>query len=550
MRDTSYKGEIRDSVIRDLLHKTKRSDYGEYLLAIRLENIRFFDGAQLRFDFPVTALIGPNGSGKSTILGSAACIYQSIAPKTIFVKSVFGDDRMDGWLLEYELIDRAKNPTGVVKAAARFERNGWIRSNAFMRPVKLFGINRTVGAAENALFSMKKRLRGPSHVKTTKKFKKKALSISPIEDVSGTITEAEKILGKALDHFKRFRLTLVKADELERIEDAESYVLEPNSTITAGCRLSIPTQRHAPPTQDIYIGGDGFSRYSEFNFGSGEASVIRMVADIEDLPVNSLVLIEEIENGLHPLAVNRMVEYLISVAKRKRIQTIFTTHSDYALAPLPSEAIWSSVDGRLRQGKLSIEALRAVSGRVDRRLAIFVEDEFAKHWVEAILREELVEQIDEIGVYAVAGDGNAVATHLGHLSNPSIMFHSLCFIDGNSEQLEDPNRWIFKLPGQLPESTVFDSVISNLDNNIAMLTVACQRSSDKQDAVAEVITSVSRTNRDPHLLFNQVGNKLGFLPEAIVRGAFFSIWIQEHPDECNRIAKAVSDALQLPPKTE
>ncbi len=58
-----------------------------------------------------------------------------------------------------------------------------------------------------------------------------------------------------------------------------------------------------------------------------------------------------------------MVEYLIDVAERKSIQAIFTTHSDYALEPLPNEAIWACIDGRLRKGKLSVEALRAVSGR-------------------------------------------------------------------------------------------------------------------------------------------------------------------------------------------
>lgn len=126
------------------------------------------------------------------------------------------------------------------------------------------------------------------------------------------------------------------------------------------------------------VGHTSAHTYSEFHFGAGESSIIRMVTRIEQAPANSLILIEEIENGLHPIATRRMVEYLIDVAARKSIQTVFTTHSDYALSPLPSEAIWAAIDGKLKQGKLSVEALRAVSGRVDKKLAIFVEDEFAK----------------------------------------------------------------------------------------------------------------------------------------------------------------------------
>lgn len=131
------------------------------------------------------------------------------------------------------------------------------------------------------------------------------------------------------------------------------------------------------------------NQFSEFHFGAGESSIIRMITKIEQAPQNSLILIEEIENGLHPVATRRMVEYLIDVAERKSIQSVFTTHSDYALAPLPNEAIWASIAGTLRQGKLSVEALRAVAGRVDKKLTVFVEDEFAKAWVDTILREKL-----------------------------------------------------------------------------------------------------------------------------------------------------------------
>jgi predicted ATPase len=59
--------------------------------------------------------------------------------------------------------------------------------------------------------------------------------------------------------------------------------------------------------------------YSEFHFGAGESSVIRMVSQIELAEDQALILIEKIENGLHPVATVRMVEYLIEAAERKRI---------------------------------------------------------------------------------------------------------------------------------------------------------------------------------------------------------------------------------------
>ena len=57
-------------------------------------------------------------------------------------------------------------------------------------------------------------------------------------------------------------------------------------------------------------------------------------------------------------------------------------------------------------------------------------------------------------------------------------------------------------------------------------------------------------NRDPHLLFNQIGVNISFVPESIVRGAFLSVWIQENPDAVEKIILPVKQALELSPKNE
>ena len=144
MNNLIYKSEVRDSDIRDLIERVRKQNYGIYLLSMRLEKIRLFKGAQINFDFPVTALIGPKGSGKSTILGASACIYGSINPKNIFRKSLVGDEGMDGWQIDYEVIDRDINSKGSIQAEILFKQNIWSRSYTFKRDVKFFGINRTV----------------------------------------------------------------------------------------------------------------------------------------------------------------------------------------------------------------------------------------------------------------------------------------------------------------------------------------------------------------------------------------------------------------------
>lgn len=483
--------EIRHSVTENLLNKVRSNDYGKYLLKASIHKIRGFSGEDITFEFPVTALVGPNGSGKSSVLGVAGCAYKSIKPSVFFPKSAIGDESMAGWRCEYEIIDKALNHRQNLRRTSSFSRAKWVRGDVVNRDVLFFGIERTVPAGEKTKY---KKLTRSSYKHT---------GIMNILDPNVS-KQIEHILGKDVSNF-----------QVADIGHSDTF----------------------------FVGKNGVNQYSEFHFGAGESSIIRMISEIENAPDNSLILIEEIENGLHPVATKRMVEYLVDVAQRKSIQTIFTTHSDYALAPLPHEGIWACIDGKLRKGRLSVEALRAVSGRVDKKLAIFVEDEFAKCWVDCILRERLQADYEQVEVHAVAGDGNAVSIHNSHMKNPAITFKSVCIIDGDSSQKDDDGKSIFRLPGDQPERSVYESIRSRLREDAAILTVSCQRPPESQELVTNVINSIALTNRDPHVLFNQVGMQIGFVSETIIRGAFLSLWVRNNIEYCDYLETEIRDRL-------
>jgi hypothetical protein len=268
-----------------------------------------------------------------------------------------------------------------------------------------------------------------------------------------------------------------------------------------------------------------------------------MVSAIETIEENALILVEEIENGLHPVAIRRLVEYFVDVAQRRSCQVIFTTHSDYALDPLPHQAIWAALDGTVQQGKLSVETLRAVSGRVDTSVVVFVEDNFAKCWLEYVLREKLGRAFDQVEVHAVAGDGNAKRIHLAHRDNPAISSVSFCYIDGDSEQSEDTERRVYRLPGNQPEATVVEGVYEHLNEDLAVLTVSCQRPPEAQQVVRDAVVAVRSTNRDPHLLFSQIGMEVGFVSEIIVRGAFLAVWMRRNEASVDDLVQPIRQIL-------
>jgi predicted ATPase len=494
-----FQSEIRPSDINALIEKVQNKNYGEYLLKISIEKARAFEGKSISFDFPVTAIVGANGGGKTTVLGAAACAYKTVKPSLFFAKSGRFDSSMQNWKFEYELIDRRRRLSDTIRRTAKFTRSKWSRDwqRGNDRQVAILGVSRTVPANERP---------------ELKRCVSNAFDVGPdaIESISREVAQAvARVLDKDISDF-----SFLRVDNRGRV------------TLLTGKTSS----------------GDA---YSEFHFGAGESSVIRMAIRLESMPENSLVLIEEIENGLHPVATIRMVEYLIDLAIRRKIQAIFTTHSNDALKPLPDKAIWATANGHLYQGKLDIASLRAISGQIDSQLVVFVEDNFAQTWTEEILRAVPGVAMDAISVHAMEGDGTAVRVHRGRQLDPSVSQPSVCLIDGDSRQNTSEEHSIYCLPGQSPESYIYDKVLERLDVVSGELAIALLRPYEEEGRIAEIVRSIRNTNRDPHVLYSQVGKRLGFIPEARVREAFIVIWARTFPDEVSAIVQPFIDKIPL-----
>lgn len=505
------KSEIRDSDISLLAERVRKRSYNKYLTGIRLVKLRGFTDCEIRFDFPVTALIGPNGAGKTTILGAAGLIYDSVPPRRFFAKSGSYDNSMRGWRIEYELIDKDRKGGPSLSRTASYLKAKWNR-DAVKRAVVISGISRTLPATER---------------KDTYKFIGGDFRGVLEENFSNEVVDAvEHILGKAAANYLK-----VNADR-------------------AG-KNSILAVRNP----------DADENYSEFHFGAGEASIIRIVSSMEAAPNDSLLLVEEIENGLHPVATRRLVEYLIDVARRKSSQVIFTTHSNDALAPLPTEAVWSTYQGRLTQGKLDVAALRTLTGQVEAHTAVFTEDQFAALLAEVSLRAYCHSNNLEyagIEIHSLGGASPARDHTRFHNSNPVRKFPAIALLDGDKrtedgysphpvkggdlesdETLPVDRDDITYGPGNgHPEAAVFEDVRAGLDtvgNMLGKLTLALQLDTPMQTRVRECIDERASTNRDIHLIFAQIGEDLDFLSESLVQRAFITTWANAFPERVAEI---------------
>ncbi len=487
--------DVRHSDIVNLEEKVKKLSYDQYLPTMKLLNVRSFDNQTITFDFPVTAIIGTNGGGKSTILGATALAYKAVKPGDFFPKSNIGDNSMANWRIEYDLIDRKENKTGPISRNARFTTAKWRRDNVAERQVVVIPIQRTVPANEQTKF--KQFIGITANADIVK------------EPIDPAITgHVSRILGKDAKDYERVYL---KSDK----------------------------------TKSILVGMKGDNDYSQFHFGAGEASIIEMVSRIETAGDSSLILIEEIENGLHPLATQKMVEYLLDVAQRKSAQIVFTTHSENALTVLPARAIWACIEGIAYQGKLTIESLRALTGTVAKDAAIFVEDDFAKDLVEEMVRQYAPEIFERIQVHKAGGYPFVVKVLEFHSDNPTVHQPAVAVIDGDNPTLHKPNDDVIELPNGVPEVVVFGYIYASAEANSALIKQRCQCPSMDQAKLVETINAVHIDTTDPHLYFSKLGDRLGYISEIIVRRGLCSIYVEQNSEVLRPLVDAIRTRLKL-----
>ena len=504
--------EIRHNDIVALSERVHKNKYKNYLKFMRLAKVRSFTDAEVSFDFPVTALVGPNGAGKTTVLGAAGLLYKDVPPRRFFAKSGRYDDSMKNWKIEYSALSESAKFGTTISRTAGFRRARWNR-DGLARSVLIIGIDRTLPATERTNLS---NFIGNSFD-----------GAEEHEFSSAIVTAVQNILGKEADKY----LTVSAKDVKSSI-----FAVKDDDNPEKG--------------------------YSEFHFGAGEASIIRIVSEIEQAPEQCLMLIEEIENGLHPVATRRLVEYLIEVAKRKSSQIIFTTHSNAALAPLPDIAVWSCYNGRLQQGKLDVEALRTLTGELSCELAVFTEDSFGALLAEVTLRTLTSKGVrfSSIKIHALGG-ANLTYDHVKfHNTNPTSTFPAIALLDGDkrgeknllptpisvSDSDNTAMSTVFGPGNSHPESAIFDDISENLTSNKNLLGKLTQRlgiDSTHQSQVKESIERRKYTNRDPHLIFAQIGEDLDFLPEEVVARAFITMWCDAFPEKVEEIWRSAFNIL-------
>jgi predicted ATPase len=71
----------------------------------------------------------------------------------------------------------------------------------------------------------------------------------------------------------------------------------------------------------------------------GTLRVLAIAAALLSAPEGGLVVIEEIDNGVHPSRAGMLLQNILDVAHRRSLRVLLTTHNPALLDRLPTEAI-------------------------------------------------------------------------------------------------------------------------------------------------------------------------------------------------------------------
>lgn len=365
---------------------------------IRQGNLRGLHHFNLQFNYPISVIAGKNGSGKSTILALSACAFhnskksfrlperktsyytfsdffiqtsEEIPPEGIEIWYRF---RHDNWR------KTKKNPTGTGNLYQKREKKKggkWTNySSRVNRNVVFLGIQRVVPHSEKSVS------------KSYRSYFKVVASDGWEEDVKKVVG---RILGASYD----------------------SYWLKTHGKY----RLPLVASKG--------------NIYSGFNMGAGENALFGIFTTIFGSPPGTLLVVDEIELGLHEKAQKKLILELKKICRKRKVQVICTTHSPAVLESIPPEGryyIETFANKPIVTPGISVKyAAGKLAGDDSNELDVFVEDGVANTIIESSLNNELRSRVSILPI----GSPMAIARQMAAKYKDSKSSECIAILDGD-----------------------------------------------------------------------------------------------------------------------
>ncbi len=324
----------------------KKPHMPHFLGEVHIKGIRGIDDLRVVFDYPVSVIAGGNATGKTTVLFATACAYKvpGAGVKDYVPSTLFPDYRPRLGTREderREVVIDFDYATPAGRRSMRWRRvKGWNRS--------FFGRKGAKQPERPIYLRTLSNLSNPSEVRGVLSMSRLKVAPQEIPLTASQIDFAQRMLP--------FRYS-----EVVDLSSGNKNLL--------------------------FAAQERGAAYSELHMAAGERSILRLSQEIAQLK-GAMVLIDEVEAGLHPWVQQLLMLQLQQLALRNDLQIIVTSHSPVALDSVPSNGrIFLERDD---QGKVAVRpAYRdviqdALYGRSSDALNLLCEDETAEGILQGI----------------------------------------------------------------------------------------------------------------------------------------------------------------------
>ena len=478
----------------------KKPHLPQFLAGVRLSGIRGIDDLRVVFDYPVSVIAGGNASGKSTVLFAAACAYKvpgagvkDFVPSTLFPyyrpKSGGREDDMREIIIEFDYL----TPDG--RLSMRWRRGkSWNRS---------FLGREGASQPERQIY-----LRTLSN-------------LSNPAEVRGVLS-----MSRSNSAPRETRLT---ASQIEFAQRMLPFRYEEVVALSSGSKNL------------LFAAQEGGAAYSELHMAAGERAILRLSQEIAQLN-GALILVDEVEAGLHPWVQQLLMLQLQQLALRNDLQIIVTSHSPVVLDSVPANGrVFLERDDA---GKVSVRpAYRdvvqdALYGRSGDALNILCEDDAAEgvlHGVFDVLYPRRGIRTDSVRIGRDTGADEfpahaAAFRKFGQIQNFVFVLDGDKRGGGIKEKIRAGSRMdvpVLFLPGPgAPESWVWETLGRNDESGAKELGIDQNELSERMNQANAVYDSAS--DRPSEI----AKSKLRSLADALRR---------DTPDICRLVARLEAD---------
>ena len=497
--------------------QAKKRQMPHFLSEIRLTGLRGLDGLRVIFDYPVSVVAGGNASGKSTVLFAAACAYRvpgagvrDFVPSTLFpdyrAKVGGRQDERSEVVMDFEY----STPDGL--RSMRWRRyKSWNRS--------FFGRKGAEQPQRRVYLRTLANLTNPSEVRGALAMSHLA---SPPKETALTPWQSE---------FAQRMFPFRYSEVVDLSSDRKSLLFA---------------------VQEAGV------QYSELHMAAGERAILRLSKEIAHLE-DGLVLIDEVEAGLHPWVQQLLMLQLQKLALQNNLQVIVTSHSPIVLNAVP-EAGRIFLE-RNETGNVSVVSAyrdivqNALYGRPAHTLNVLCEDKVAEALLRGVFghiasKERFGPESIKVGRDTGAGEfpGHARAFRkFGQIDN--VIF----VLDGDRRDSDDARKIrdaagrdvpVFFLPGRDgPEAWAWNRLRDGDDGNAAALGIDAN---DLARRIRRIDSIHNNTSGGPSEVAKY---KMDALAELLSRNvsdlcrAFMAVEVQRDDSEVQPLLRDLTDAV-------